>query len=279
MTARLITDGLASELGQPVVVEPRPGAAGMIAVNDLLAAPHDGHTALLCVNSVVSEVPHFLRLRLDLSSAIVPLAEVARGGLVLVATPALVPTTLHELVAYAKGNPGKLSYASYSPGTMSQILGLLLNEAAGIDLAHVGYSGSTPALAAVMAGHVPLMFDAMPSALPLIRAGKLKALAVSTPQRTPFLPQVPTFIELGFTQMEAVAWIGLWVPLDVPADVQARLRAAALKVVSTPQMRARLAQLGFEQGQQRSTEVLQQALRADYERVGAVLKSIGFRPA
>lgn len=277
-TARLLTDGMANELGQPAIVEPKPGAAGMIAVDDLPASPKVGHTALIGSSSLVSEVPHFVRRKLDMRSAIVPLAELARGGLVLVAAPTLSVTTLPELIAHAKRHPGKLSYASYSPGTLSHILGLLLNDAAGIDLVHVGYPGATGALTDVMRGHVPLMFDAMPSSLPHIRAGKLRALAISTPARSPILPQVPTFTELGFPQLQALTWLALWVAAEVSASAQARLRGAVLKVLSTPPVRDSLAKLGLEQGRERSVEALRHALRTDYEKVGAVLKSIGLKP-
>ncbi len=276
--ARLLSAGLARELGGPVIVDPKPGAAGTIAVRDLLAAPRDGHTALVAVSSIVSEVPHVLRLNFDITTAIVPLAELARSGLVLVATPSLPANTLPELITYARATPGRLSYASYSPGTMSHILGLLLNRITRIDLVHVGYRGSSPALVDVMGGHVPLMFDALPSSLPLLRAGKIKALGISTPMRSPLLPQVPTFAELGFAALETVAWLGLWVAPEVAASVQDRLRAATLDVMSSAPMHAKLAELGFERGQPRSTAELQQALRADYERVGAVLTSIGFKP-
>ena len=278
VTARLLADGLTKELGQPVIVDPRPGGGGAIAVNELLAAPRDGHTVLVAVNSLVSEVPHILKLKHDMAKEVRPLAELARGALVLVATPSFPANTLPELVRHAKANPGKLTYASYSPGTMSHILGLQLNRAAGIDLVHAGYKGSTPALADVMGGHVPLMFDNVPSALPLIRGGKIKALAVTTPARSALLPQVPTFKELGYPQLEAVAWMGLWVTPDVPASVQARLREAALRVMATPEARARLQETGFEPGGPRSTDDMQRVLRSDYERVGALLKSIDFKP-
>ena len=278
VTARLLADGLAKELGQPVIVDPRPGAAGAIAVNELLAAPRDGHTLLVAVNSLVSEVPHIVKLKHDMTREIRPLAELARGGLVLVATPSFSANTLPELVRQAKANPGTLTYASYSPGTMSHILGLQLNRAAGIDLVHAGYKGSTPALADVMGGHVPLMFDNLPSALPLIRAGKIKALAVSTPVRSALLPQVPTFSELGYPQLEALAWMGLWATPAVPAAVQARVREAALRVMASPEAHAKLRETGFEPGQPRSTEDMQRLLRSDYERVGTLLQSIGFKP-
>ena len=278
ITARLLSEGLAKELGQPVIVDPKPGAAGVIAVNELLAAPSDGYTVLVAVNSLVSEIPHIIKVRHDMTRVIRPLAELARGGLVLVATPSFPANTVPELVRHAKANPGKLSYASYSPGTMSHILGLQLNRAAGIDLVHAGYKGSTPALGDVMGGHVPLMFDGMPSALPLIRSGKIKALAVSTPARTPLLPEVPTFSELGYPQLTTIAWMALWATPDVPVAVQERLREAALRVMATPEARTRLMEAGFEPGQKRSTADMQDALRSDHERVGALLKSIGFKP-
>src|SRR5205085_2548634 len=137
----------------------------VLAVNELLQSPHDGRTLLVAVNSLVSEVPHVVRLRIDMAHAIKPLAELARGGLVLVGHPSFPAQSLAGLIAYAKANPGKLSVASYSAGTLSHVLGLLLNQAAGIDLVHVGYKGSTPALTDVMGGHVPLMFDGIPTSL------------------------------------------------------------------------------------------------------------------
>ena len=125
-------------------------------------------------------------------------------------------------------------------------MGLLLNKAAGIDMTHVGYKGSTPALHDVMGGHVQLMFDGMATSIPLIKGGKIKAFAVSTPKRSPLLPDVPTFTELGYPQLEASLWMGLWVKPDVPAALQAQIREAALKVLAQPAVRERLQDIGFE---------------------------------
>ena len=278
LVARLITDPLARELGQAAIVDPKPGAAGAIAVNDLMQAPHDGHTLLVAVNSLVSEIPHIVKLRVDMRREIRPIAELARGGLVLVGHPSFPANNLAELVAYVKANPGKVNVASYSAGTLSHVLGLLLNQAAGIDLTHVGYKGSSPALADVMGNHVPLMFDGIGTSLPLIRSGKIKAFAVSTPRRSPVLPDVPTFTELGYPKLEALGWMGLWCTPDVPAAAQARVREAALKVLAQPAVRERLLELGFDVGLPRSVDEIQAGLQADYERVGAVLNSIGFKP-
>jgi tripartite-type tricarboxylate transporter receptor subunit TctC len=261
-----------------VIVDPKPGAAGAIAIGELLQAAPDGNTLLVGVNSLVSEIPHIVKLRWDMGKTLRPLAELARGGLVLVAHPSVPAANVPELVAYARTQPGKLGYASYSPGTMSHVLGVILNRAAGIELLHVGYKGSGPALADVMGNHVPLMFDGLATSLPLLRSGKLKALAVSTPQRVPHLPDVPTFREAGYPQMEAMAWMGLWSAPQVPAAAQARVRAATLKVLADAGLRAKLLETGLEAGQPRGTDEMARELQTDYERVGAVLKSVGFKP-
>ena len=278
MVARLLSDALGKDSGQPVVVDPRPGAGGVLAVNELSNAPHDGYTLLVAVNSLVSEIPHIVKLKVDMAKEISPVAELGRSGLVLVGNPNLPARDFAQLRGWIKGHPGTVSYASYSAGTLSHVLGLQLNKAAGVDMTHVGYKGSTPALTDVMGGHVPLMFDGMPSSVPLIRAGKLRAFAVSTPQRSPLLPDVPTFTELGYPQLQATGWMGLWVKPDVPAAQQARLRETVLRLAGQPALRARLQELGFEPGQPRSTEDLNRSLQADYKRMGEVLKSIDFKP-
>ncbi|MEJ8857311.1 tripartite tricarboxylate transporter substrate binding protein [Variovorax robiniae] len=276
--ARLVADGLAKDSGQPVVVDAKPGAGGVIAVNDLSQSPHDGYTVLVGVNSLVSEIPHIIKMRNDMAKEIKPLAELGRGGLVMVGGPSVPAKNFGEAMSWIKANPGKVSYASYTPGTVSHVIGLQLNKAAGVDMTHVGYKGSTPALTDVMGGHIPLMFDGMATSLPMIKSGKIKAFAVSTPKRSPLLPDVPTFAELGYPQLETVAWMGLWVKPDVPAPVQARIREAVMKVMAQPAVRARLSDLGLEPVVSRTPEELSKSLTADYERVGAVLKSIDFKP-
>lgn len=278
IVARLLADQLARQTGQTVIVEPKPGAGGMLAVNELNLAPRDGTTLLLGVNSLVSEIPHILKAASQISSQITPLAEVSRGGLVMVGNLQLPAKTLPEVIAYVKANPGKLNYASYTAGTLSHVMGLQLNKAAGIDMTHVGYKGSTPALQDLMGGHVQLMFDGMATSLPLIKSGKIKAFAVSTPKRSPLLPEVPTFSELGYPQLEAIGWMGLWVKPDMPAPLQAQIREATLKALAQPAARERLQEIGFDLGQPRTPEQLSAALKADYERVGAVLQSVGFQP-
>jgi tripartite-type tricarboxylate transporter receptor subunit TctC len=277
IVARLLADELGKQVGQTVIVEPKPGAGGLIAVNELSMAPRDGHTLLVGVNSLVSEIPHIVKQAANMAAEIAPLAEIARGGLVMVGHASLPATTLPEVIAHVKAHPGKVHFASYTPGTLSHVMGLQLNKAAGLDMTHVGYKGSTPALQDVMGGHVELMFDGMATSLPLIKGGRIKAFAVSTPARTPLLPDVPTFAELGFPQLEAVGWMGLWVKPDMPEPLQAQIREATLKALSQPGVRGRLQQIGFDVGQPRTPRELGASLKGDYERVGAVLKTIGFK--
>ena len=278
IVARMLADLLAKQIGQPVIVDPKPGAGGVIAVNELTQSPRDGHTLLVGVNSLVSEIPHAVKLPIDMAKEIKPLAEISRGGLVMVGNVGLPPKTLAEVVGYVKANPGKVNFASYTAGTLSHVMGLQLNKAAGVDMTHVGYKGSTSALQDLMGGHVQFMFDGMATSLPLIKGGKIRAFAVSTPRRSPLLPDVPTFGELGYPSLEAVGWMGLWVKPDLPAPLQAQIREAVLKALAAPGVRERLQDVGFEPGQSRTPDELTAALKADSDRVGAMLKSIGFKP-
>jgi len=265
IVARILADNLTKEIGQPVIVEAKPGGAGIIAVNDLSQAPHDGYTVLVGVNSLVSEIPHIVKMKFDMAQEIKPVAELSRSGLVLVANPSFPAKNLAELVAYVKANPGKVNYASYSPGTISHVLGLQLNKAASIDMTHVGYKGSTPALTDVMGGHVPLMFDGVATSLPYIKSGKLKAFAVSSPKRSPLLPDVPTFAELGYPEFTAKVWFGLLVKEGTPPDVLKRLTDAAIAAHADPDIRKKLEAQGFEvpaeTGPQLKTEILAQVVR------------------
>ena len=144
--ARIVGDGLSRGTGQPVVVEPKPGAAGAFATDALLSAPRDGHTFLVSVNSLVSELPHSVKPKYDPFKDLVPLVELVNGPLVLVTNTQTGVNSVKEMISYVKANPGKVSFASYSPGTLSHVLGLQFNKSAGLDMVHVGYKGSSPAL-------------------------------------------------------------------------------------------------------------------------------------
>ena len=278
IVARLLADGLQKEWGQSVIVDAKPGAAGMIAMQDFLGQPADGYTLLVSVNALVTEIPHVIKVRFDPFKDVKPLADLSRSGLVFVGNPSLPAKTLPEVVAYVKANPGKVSYASYSLGTISHTMGLELNKAAGIDMTHVPYKGSPPALQDVMGGHVALMFDGPATSIPMIKGGKLKAFAVSGPKRNPALPDVPTFAEQGYPMIDDVAWMGLWIKPDVPADVQAKIRQATLKAMAQPAVQARLAELGTDAGSGASPDELAKSLRAADDKQGATLRELGIKP-
>ena len=276
--ARTLGEGLSQLLGQPVIVDNKPGAAGLIGTQELLKAPRDGHTLMIAVNGLVSEVPHVMKLPFDPLKELRPVAELARTGLLLVASPQLGVSDVKGAVAHIKANPGKISYASYSTGSMSHTLGLAFNQLMGTDMVHVGYRGSPPALVDVMGGTVPYMFDGPATALPLIKGGKLKALATTAPQRMGVLPDVPTFAELGHKELTEVVWMGLWTTPDVPAANQARLREAVLKVLQNPKLREQFASLGLDMGSGATPDELSRSLKAASDKQATLLKAIGFKP-
>jgi tripartite-type tricarboxylate transporter receptor subunit TctC len=278
IVARLLAEGLQKEWGQPVIVEPKPGAAGMIAMQDFLGQPADGYTLLVSVNALVTEIPHVIKVRFDPFKDVKPLADLSRSGLVFVGNATLPAKNVPEVVAYVKANPGKVSYASYSAGTISHTMGLELNKAAGIDLNHVPYKGSPPALQDVAGGHVALMFDGPATSIPMIKGGKIKAFAVSGPKRNPALPDVPTFAEQGYPMLEEVAWMGLWIKPGVPDDVQAKIRQATLKVMAQPTVQARLADMGSDAGSGASPDELAKSLRQASDKQGATLRALGVKP-
>lgn len=278
--ARLVGDGLGKSLGQPVIVDNKPGALGAIAMESFMSAPRDGHTYLLSVNGLFSEVPHSLKPKYDPLKDVKPLVEVAGSGLVLVGNPTLPPKTLAEMVAYVKANPGKINFASYTPGTLSHVMGLQLNKLAGLDMQHIGYKGSPPALQDVMGGQVQFMFDGLATSVPNIRGGKLRAFAVSSPERSHALPDVPTLAELGYKEMTKTAWLALWTHPDAPAAAQQRVRDETLKALAVPAIRDRLMGIGLNVNTAKppSPEAMWQSVAADYHSIGETLKSVNYKP-
>ncbi|MBP0630846.1 MULTISPECIES: tripartite tricarboxylate transporter substrate binding protein [unclassified Cupriavidus] len=280
LVARLLGDAMAKSLRQPVIVENKPGGGGAFALDSLMTAPNDGHTYLVAVNSLVTEIPHSIKPKYDLFKAIKPLAELGGGGLVLVGDARLPPRTLEEMIAYVKAHPGKTNFASYSPGTLSHVFGLQLNKLAGLDMNHIGYKGSTPALQDIMGGSVQFMFDGQATSIPLIKAGKLRPFAITSPQRSDALPDVPTFAELGFKDLTRTSWMGLWTVPSAPAAIQARIRDEALKALADPVVRARLSSLGLsvDTKNPRTPEQLSKRLAEDFESVGALLRAVNYKP-
>jgi len=278
--ARIVADSLTKSLGQPVVVEPKPGAGGAVAMETFLRAPADGHTYLLSISSLVSELPYTFKPKYDPFTAIRPLVELGSMGAMLVGNFNLPPKNFQELVAYVKANKGRINIGSFSPGTISHILGLQLNQLAGLDMNIIQYNGSTPGLVDVMAGNVQFQMDVPLTSVPLIKAGKLRLFAVSSPKRSELMPDVPTFAELGYDAMTRTSWMGLWTLPGVPDVIQQRIRSEVLKALNTPEIGERLSSLGLSVTSKnpRTPEELSMSLKKDYKTTGEVLQAVGYKP-
>ena len=274
--ARLVAEGLTKSLNKTFIVEAKPGGAGIIAANTLISARPDGQTLLLVQRGIVSETPLALKTSFDPFTALKPLVQVSQSGLVLVGNPNLPANTLAELVEYVKSKPNEIDYASYASGMRAHTLGVLFNRLAGLDMAHVGYKGSPPALQDVMGGHIPLAFDGTATSTPHVLSGRLKAYAVAYPSRLTDLPDVPTFAELGYPEMSAPSWMGIWVTPNMPDELQAEIRQAIETVVMAPAYTEKLASLGLDQPLPLSSEELMTDARESYNEQADLLKSIDF---
>lgn len=277
--ARSLGERLTAILGQPVIIDNRPGGGGIIGAAELLKAPRDGLTFMVNLNSFASEVPHVIKMPFDPLLALRPVAEIARFGLVFAAHPQVPGNDLAGFISYAKANKGKVNFASYSAGTVSHTLGLELNRIAGLDMLHVPYKGSPPAMQDLMGGQVQVMFDASSNVLQHYKAGKLKVFASTTPQRLPTFPDVPTFAELGYKGLTEVSWVGIWTTPDVAAPVQQKMREATLKALQDPKLRELFTgSMGWTMGSGATPDELAASLRAASERQAEFLKTIGFKP-
>lgn len=275
--ARLLGEGLQQKWNKPVIVENKPGAAGVLAVNDLQANGKDGYTFLVIQGGVVSETPLAYKVHYKPFTDLKPLAQLSRIGLVLVANKDLPVSNLQQLISYAKSQPEGLNFASYATGMRAHTAGMLLGQLTDMKLKHVGYKGSPPGLTDLMGGHVPLMFDGVATSLPLIKAGKIKPIAVNYPTRIAELPNVPTFKEFGYPQLAQAGWFGLWSRPDVPPAIQQKMREATLDFLKLPAAQSRLKDLGMETGVAASSEELMEDLKQASQQQAAVLKSINYQ--
>jgi tripartite-type tricarboxylate transporter receptor subunit TctC len=244
--ARAVGQKLGEKLGQTVVVDNKPGAGTAIGAKAVAAAPADGYTLLLGTVSSHAINPAMTKVGYDPVKDFVAVSPIAAIPFVLVAHPSMSATTLSDVVSLARATPGKIAYASAGAGTSNHLAGELLASSAQVSLLHVPYKGSAPALNDVLAGHVPMMFDLLATALPNVQSGKLKALAVTSRSRTPLLPNVPTAHESGLRDYEVTAWFGIFAPAGTPAAVVSRLNADLTAILQAPDMQKRLRDLGAE---------------------------------
>ncbi len=232
---------------------------------------------MMSASNVLTEVPHVLKGNFDPMTDLKPAAVVARASMVLIAAPTVPAKDMKELVAWVKARPGTQSFASYSAGTSSQYAGMILNQKAGLDLQHVPFQGSPPALMQVVAGQIPLMFDGMATSLPQIAAGKVKAIGVAGKTRSTHLPQLPTLAEQGYPDLDFGNWVGVTVAGKVPADVVEKINAEVNKAAASPKLKERLAGAGFEPGGQISATEMAASTRAEFERNAAIVKQFNIK--
>jgi tripartite-type tricarboxylate transporter receptor subunit TctC len=242
--ARLIGQWLSERLGQVFVIENRAGAGGNLAAEAVVKAPPDGYTLLMIGSNNAWNVTLYNNLSFNFTRDIAPVASIYRGPAVLVVHPSFPAKSVPELIAYAKSNPGKINMASGGVGSTQHVYGELFKMMAGIDMLHVPYRGGGPALSDLLAGQVPVMFDTLATSIEHIRAGKLRALAVTSATRSEVLPDIPTVGDFvpGY---EATGWQGVGAPRDTPAEIIDKLNEAINAGLADPKMKARIADFGY----------------------------------
>ena len=245
VVARVIARKLSDSWGQQVIVDNRGGANGVIAQDLAAKSAPDGytlfvHSVAFVVNSLIYKMPY------DNERDFVPVSRVVTFPLTLVIHPAVPATSVGEFVAYAKARPGKLDYSSYGQGSIAQLAAEMFKNAAGIDLVHVLYKGSPQGLAAVVANEVQASFPSIAAALPMVKAGRLKALAVTSRSRLSLMAETPTMIEAGIADFEATSWFGMFYPRGISKPIVSKLHADTLKLLTLPDVQQNFAAQGFE---------------------------------
>jgi tripartite-type tricarboxylate transporter receptor subunit TctC len=247
IVARVMAERLAEQLGQPVVVENRTGAGGNVGVENVVRSPPDGSTLLMGTTGTLTVNPHLYQaLGFNPATDLAPISLAFTTDHVLIVHPSVPAQNAAEFLAYARANPGRLSYGSGGSGTSTHTVPELFRSVTRLDLTHVPYRGSAPALNDTVAGNVQLMLDQVPSAIGQIQAGRVRALAVTGPRRSRLLPDVPTMAEIGLAAAEATSWGAVMAPGGTQPAVVERLNAACRDVLALPAVQERLAQAGAE---------------------------------
>lgn len=278
VVARALALGLARHSKFPVIVENRPGGSSTIGAGVVARSPADGHTVLVTTGSTATLLPHTLPMPFDPVKTLTAVSEVSRTPLFLYANPGIPAKNLKDLITWMKANPGRISYGSYGAGTAGHFGGVLLGRAAGVDMLHVPFQGGAPALQALVGGHVQLLIDAYQPAMEQVKAGKAIALAVSSPERSPFVPNVPTFRELGFAELEIISgFFGMFLPVGASAGVVAQLNSLVTEVTKSTDFLAALPKLGVLPPRSLKPADFQESIRRENEAWSKVVKDVGYR--
>lgn len=274
--ARMLGEKFAASLKQPFVIENRPGASNTIAADLTANAPQDGHTLLVATNTGQAIAPHLLKLGFDPLKQLQPVGLIVVVPNVLVVGEKVTAKDVKTLVAMAKAKPGDFKYASSGVGSTQHIAGEAFDQAAGIKTVHVPYKGSSQAHIDILGGNVEMMFDTTSSAMPHIKSGRFRPLAVTSPQRSAELPNVPTIAEAGYPTAEMTTWYGLFVTGGTQKSIIDKLHAELQRVLKLPDVQARLKGLGGEPGTL-SIEQFAEMNRKEFDRFGALIKSANIK--
>ena len=274
--ARMLAEKFGASMAQTFVVENKPGAANTLAADATAKAAPDGHTLLLATNTAQAIAPHMLKLGYDPLKDLQPVGLVVTVPQVLLVAATDPARDVKDLVASMKAKPGAYNYASSGVGSTQHIAGEALNMAAGTSASHVPYKGSSAAHIDLIGGQVQIMLDTTSSAMPLIKSGKLRALAITTPARSAQLPEVPTMAEAGYPSVEITTWYGLFVTGGTPKPVVEKLAAELQRALKLPDVQERLRGLGGEAGAL-TQEQFGEMNRAEFERFGKLIKAANIK--
>ena len=245
IVARVVAQKLSEQLGQSIIIDNRPGAGANLGAEAVARSPADGYTLMVATTAHAINPALFSKLNYSITKDFAPISQLTAGPLVIVATPNLAANNVKELIALAKSKNGEINFASSGNGQSTHLSAELFNAMAGTKMNHIPYKGSAPALTDVMSGQADLMFDTMLSAMPFVKGGKLKAIAVTSAQRSPVAPDIPTIAESGLPGYEAIAWNGLLAPAGTPKEVVDQINAALKKVLEAPDVKQRFDAQGF----------------------------------
>jgi tripartite-type tricarboxylate transporter receptor subunit TctC len=275
--ARVLAPKLSESFGQQFYVENHPGGSGNIGTALVAKAPPDGHTVLVISSSLVVNPSLFAKLGFDTFADLAPVSLIGESPQVLLVNPSVPATTLAELMALVKANPGKYSYAHAGLGTPGYLAGEMLKQAFGLDMVAVSFNGGGPAMTATIGGHTPVLYTSISTAAAHIKQGTVRALAVTGLQRSPALPEVPTLAEAGAPNQESEIILGMLVPAATPAAIVDRLHREIVKIVAMADVRERLTALGFEPIASTPKEFAER-IRQEIDKWAKVIQAAGIKP-
>ena len=275
--ARLVGQRLSESLGQQIVIDNRPGASGILGSEVVAKAAPDGYTLLIANVSLIVNPFLYSKMPYDPLTDFLPVTMVNSAPLQLVVHPSVPANSVAELVAYAKSRPGQLNYGSGGLGSTPYLSAELFKSITGIDVVHVPYKGGAPALTELVGGQLTFMIENVPGTMPFVKSGKLRALAITSPQRSPLAPELPTMVEAGVPGYEMSGWNGIFAVKGTPPEIVAKLNTELVKILRAPEVKEQLAALGAEPVGD-TPEEFRAFLKADMARWGKIIQEKGIRP-